>query len=145
MPRRGDGQRELAVFRHARTKKGAARDHGSHLSAEGVALARRVGADLGSFDVVYVTPAPRAMETALSMAFAVDRAIEFTCGYVPGEFEHHAQWAWEQPFARFAELVRSGGKLARAALADAKLWARTMAELPSAGRALIVMPRAGSR
>ena len=38
--------RWLEVRRHSLTKKGAARGRGSHLSAEGVMLARLVGAKL---------------------------------------------------------------------------------------------------
>ncbi len=132
------GRRHLAVFRHAPTKKGAARGQGSHLSAEGVFLARRVGADLGQFARVYASPAPRAVETALAMGFAVDAVVEFSCGYVSGEFEHHDQWGWEEPYVRFAELLRSGGKLSELAAADARLWAGLLAEVPAGGRVLLV-------
>jgi len=132
------GRRHLAVFRHAPTKKGEGRGKGSHLSAEGVVLARQVGADLGPFDRVYVSPIPRTMETALAMGFAVDAAIEFSCGYISGEFEHHDQWGWEQPYIRFAELLRSGGTLSQRAAEDAALWVSLLAEVPAGGRALIV-------
>lgn len=138
MTTRAPGARQLAVFRHAMTKKGDARGHGSHLSSEGVALARRIGAELGAFDLVAVTPAPRTMETAVAMGFAVDAVLELRCGYIAGEFDHHAQWAWPQPYVRFAELIRSGGKLAGNALADATVWRRLAADLPAGGRALIV-------
>jgi len=120
------------------TKKGEARGRGSHLSAEGVALARRIGADLGGFDFVAVTPAPRTLETALAMGFAVDAVLEFACGYIAGEFEHHAQWEWSQPYTRFAELLRARCKLAVVAAADAEVWRRMAADLPAGGRALIV-------
>jgi broad specificity phosphatase PhoE len=138
MDARGPARRQLAVFRHAMTKKGEARGRGSHLSAAGVALARRVGAELGAFDVVAVTPVPRTMETALAMGFAVDAVLEFACGYVAGEFERHAQWEWSTPYVRLAEMIRHGGKLAEVAEVDAALWRKLVADLPSGGRALIV-------
>ena len=69
------GRRHLAVFRHAPTKKGEGRGQGSHLSAEGVTLARQIGADLGPFDRVYVSTIPRTMETALAMGYAVTRIL----------------------------------------------------------------------
>lgn len=132
------GTRQLAVFRHAMTKQGDARGRGSHLSAEGVALARRVGAELGAFDFVAVTPARRTMETAIAMGFAVDAVLELRCGYVPGQFEHHAQWGWREPYVRLAELLRAGGRLAETAAADAVRWRELMAELPPGGRALLL-------
>lgn len=131
-------RRSLAVYRHAPTKKGEGRGRGSHLSAEGVALARRMGQDLPAFDRVYVSPYPRTMETALAMGFAVDGVIEFACGYVSGEFEHHDQWDWSQPYVRFAELLRREGALAKNAAADARLWVDLLTEVPNDGRVLIV-------
>lgn len=141
MPRMTTGAlklRQLAVFRHAMTKKGDARGRGSQLSRDGVALARRVGAELGSFDTVAVTPVPRTMETALAMGFAVDAVLEFACGYLPGEFDRHVQWEWSQPYVRLAERIRSGGRLAELASADAAMWAMLVAQLPPGGRALVV-------
>ena len=44
-----------------------------HLSREGVDLARRVGATLGSYDLVVTSDLPRAIETAIVMGYAVDR------------------------------------------------------------------------
>jgi broad specificity phosphatase PhoE len=131
-------RRQLAVFRHGMTKKGDARGRGSHLSAAGVALARRVGAELGAFHLVAVTPVPRTMETALAMGFAVDAVLEFACGYIAGEFERHAQWEWSTPYVRLAELIRRRGKLAEAAEADAAMWRKLVVDLPPGGRALIV-------
>jgi broad specificity phosphatase PhoE len=131
-------RRHLAVFRHAPTKKGEGRGQGSHLSAEGVALARQIGDNLGPFDRVYVSPFPRTMETALAMGYAVDAVIEFSCGYVPGEFEHHDQWGWEQPYVRFAELLRSDGTLSQRAAEDAALWKHLLTEAPAGGRVLIL-------
>ncbi|MGP3969457.1 hypothetical protein [Streptomyces sp. 6N223] len=59
--------RWLEVRRHAPTKKGAALGRGSHLSAQGVALARAVGAASGPFATVDTSASPRAIETAIAM------------------------------------------------------------------------------
>ncbi len=133
----GDG-RQLAVFRHAYTKKGEARGRGSHLSAQGVALARRIGAGIGPCDRVYVSLEQRTLETALAMGFAVDAALEFSCGYVAGEFEHHAQWDWDQPYVCLAELLVAGGRLGARAAADAALWGELVSAAPPGGQVLVV-------
>jgi broad specificity phosphatase PhoE len=139
MPTDSKRPSELAVFRHAYTKKGASRGKGSHLSAEGVELARSVGSRLGRFDLVVTSPVPRAIETALAMGYAVDDVIEVTAGYVPGEFEHHQQWDWDLPYVRFAQLLASGdSKLAHNAAVDAERWRSLIAALPTGGRALVI-------
>jgi broad specificity phosphatase PhoE len=130
--------RQLAVFRHAHTKKGAKRGLGSHLSSEGVAIARRVGATLGPFARVIASPEPRTLETAVAMGFAVDDVADVECKYVPGEFDHHAQWEWDQPFARLASLIGSGGKLANLAHRDRTRWLRWASETADDGRVLVV-------
>lgn len=131
-------RRYLAVYRHAPTKKGEGRGQGSHLSAEGVTLARRIGESLGPFDRVYVSPHPRTMETALAMGYAVDDILEFSCGYVPGEFEHHDQWRWEAAYVRFAEMRNAETTLTKNAARDATLWAGLLTAVPNGGRVLIV-------
>ena len=60
--------RTLEVRRHSLTKKGTARDRGSHLSARGVALARMVGVELGAIAYVVTSDSPRPIETAIAMA-----------------------------------------------------------------------------
>jgi broad specificity phosphatase PhoE len=87
------------VRRYSLTKKGSARGRGSHLSAEGVALARVVGEALGPFALVVTSASPRAVETAIAMGFAVDDTLELPSGYVPGEVDHHDQWPGRGPRA----------------------------------------------
>jgi broad specificity phosphatase PhoE len=103
--------RWLEVRRHSLTKKGPARDRRSHLSAQGVALARAVGAELGPIAYVLTSAAPRAIETAVAMGVAVDNTVDLPSGYVPGEVGFHEQWTWAQPWVRFAELLGRGGGL----------------------------------
>jgi broad specificity phosphatase PhoE len=88
--------RWLEVRRHSLTKADSARGRGSHLSAEGIARARLVGASLGPFATVVTSASPRGIETAVAMGFAVDDTVELPSGYVPGEVGHHDQW--RRPF-----------------------------------------------
>ncbi len=130
---------ELVVVRHAYTKKGEARGKGSHLSSEGVELAKRVGESLGRFDLVYARSIPRAVETAIAMGFAVDDTIDFACSYVPGEFEHHEQWEWPHPYIEFKKRVTSStSRLATTAAMDCNRWVQIAQSLPAGGRGLIV-------
>jgi len=132
------GVRYLEVCRHSLTKKGESRGRGSHLSAEGVALARAIGARLGPFAHVASSPLPRAIETAIAMGFAVDELIDLPSGYVPGEVEHHDQWTWTHPYARYAELIAQGGGIAAVAASGRQVFMRIAAGLPDGAAALIV-------
>ncbi|MFI6815354.1 histidine phosphatase family protein [Nonomuraea sp. NPDC050328] len=98
----------LDVRRHSLTKKGPARGRGSHLSAEGVALARLIGAGAGPYERVVTSGSPRAVETAVAMGFAVDDTAEWPSGYVADEIPRHAQWEWADPYQRLAAVVRAG-------------------------------------
>ncbi|HEV2783790.1 MAG TPA: phosphoglycerate mutase family protein [Actinophytocola sp.] len=130
--------RWLEVYRHSLTKKGAARGRGSHLSAAGVDLALRVGARLGPFAVVLTSTAPRTLETALAMGFAVDDTVEMPSGYVPGEVGHHDQWRWPAPYTQYAKLVAAGRGLAAVARTHAGIWRRTVLAVPDGASALII-------
>ena len=48
-----------------------------HLNQEGVEKARKVGNELGDFDKVISSNAPRAIETAVAMGYAVDMQSQF--------------------------------------------------------------------
>ncbi|MEU8077754.1 hypothetical protein AB0B31_20150 [Catellatospora citrea] len=128
--------RRLEVRRHSFTKKDAARGRGSHLSGDGVAAARAVGAALGPVGYVLTSESPRAVETAVAMGFAVDDTAEMPSGYVPGEVDHHDQWRWERPFVTYAELIAAGRGLADVALANRALWLAALRQVPEGGTAL---------
>ncbi|SEH01489.1 Broad specificity phosphatase PhoE [Nonomuraea solani] len=130
--------RVLEVRRHSLTKKGAARGRGSHLSAEGVALARAIGQSAGPFERVVASSVPRAVETAVAMGFAVDDTVDMPSGYVPGEIPRHAQWEWEEPYRRLAEIVQAGGAAAEVAEAHREIWAETVGGVAEGGSALLV-------
>jgi hypothetical protein len=99
--------RWLEVRRHSATKR--SREPGSHLSPEGVDLARRVGRSLGSFASVVTSASPRAIETALAMGYAVDDTADLPSGYLPGQVEHHEQWHCLSPTADAELLAQSPG------------------------------------
>jgi broad specificity phosphatase PhoE len=130
--------RWLEVRRHSLTKKGAGRGRGSHLSAEGVALARLVGASLGPFASVVTSTSPRAIETALAMGFAVDDTVELPSGYVPGEVERHQQWRWPRPYRAYAELLGRASGLAEVAETYRAAWTRVVQALPEGAAGLVV-------
>jgi broad specificity phosphatase PhoE len=130
--------RWLEVRRHSLTKKGAARGRGSHLSAEGVMLARLVGASLGPFASVVTSASPRAIETALAMGLAVDDTVELPSGYVSGEVERHQQWNWPRPYRTYAELLGRGGGLAEVAKTYRAAWTQVVQAVPEGAAALVV-------
>jgi broad specificity phosphatase PhoE len=130
--------RWLEVRRHSLTKKGPARGRGSHLSAQGVALARAVGDQLGPIAYVLTSPSPRAIETAIAMGLAVDDTAEMPSGYVPGEVAFHQQWSWAQPWVRYAELLAGGGGLASVAREHRAIWLRAAQQVSDGAVALVV-------
>jgi broad specificity phosphatase PhoE len=134
--------RWLEVRRHSLTKKDPARGRGSHLSAEGVALARLVGGSLGPFARVVTSASPRAVETAVAMGFAVDDTVELPSGYVPGEVDHHEQWRWSRPYRVYAGLLARGGGLAAVGEAHRRAFT-TLAEAVPDGTAALVVAHGG--
>jgi len=132
------GTRWLEVRRHSLTKKAPGRGRGSHLSAEGIALAREIGAQLGPIAYVMTSVSPRAVETAVAMGYAVDDTIDLPSGYVAGEVEHHDQWAWARPYERYAELIARRGELAAVARAHRAIWTEVVAAVPEGSAALLV-------
>ena len=123
--------RVLEVRRHSIREK-----PNPHLSQEGVTLARRVGEGIGPFDLVVTSPLARAVETAIAMGFAVDRQVK-KLGTA-----HLSKVGPEVDFARgflgWAEAIRRGGKTAKHARRQAKLWRKIALELPEGGRALLI-------
>ena len=136
-----DPMRTIEIRRHAYTKKGEARSKGSHLSPEGVALARRIGGEIGPFDLVFTSPVPRALETAIAMGFAVNDQLEALGDLSPAvlaEIGHHERWAWDEPFVTFAHFVRQGGPMAQMGQRQRDAWMRALESVPSGRRVLII-------
>jgi broad specificity phosphatase PhoE len=133
--------RTIEIRRHAYTKKGEERGKGSHLSSEGVALARRIGGEIGPFDLELTSSVPRALETAIAMGFAVDDqpgALGDLSPEVLAEIGHYERWAWEEPFVTFAQFVRGGGPTTRMGERQREAWVRALESVPGGGRVLII-------
>ena len=133
--------RTIEIRRHSYTKKGDGRGQGSHLSPEGVALARRIGREIGPCDLVLTSPVPRALETAIAMGFAVNDCLEALGDLAPAvsaEIGHHERWAWEAPFVRFAHVVRQGGSTTRMGEQQREAWTRALESVPTGGCVLII-------
>lgn len=130
--------RWLEVRRHSLTKKGAARGRGSHLSAEGVALARRIGAEVRAPAYVLTSEVPRCVETAVAMGFAVDDTVSFRYPYVDGEVGRHEQWTWDEPFVRYAALLGAGGGVATLVAEELPLVTAAVERVDDGAAALVV-------
>jgi broad specificity phosphatase PhoE len=133
--------RTLDVRRHSLTRKGKGRGFGSHLSQEGVRLARAIGEASGPFDLVVVSPEPRTLETAIAMGYAVDEIADGLGPADPDLFRevgHHDRWSWPEPFAAFARLIDGGGDTARLSRIVADCFRETFRRLPEDGRALAI-------
>jgi len=128
----------LEVRRHTFTKKGPARGRGSHLSADGVALARLIGETTGPFAYVLTSSVPRKLETALAMGFSVDDAIDMPGGYIPRVVDHHDQWDWDLPYVSYAAKLAEDADLAEAAQQTKEIWTQALEMVPEGGQALIV-------
>jgi len=133
--------RTIEIRRHCRTKKGAARGKGSHLSTEGVAQARRIGEQIGPFDMVLTSHIPRTLETALAMGFAVDEQLE-VLGDIPmaawEELGHQERWTWSEPFVQFAQLIARNDATAQLGKRQQLAWMQALECVPSRGRVLVI-------
>lgn len=82
---------------------------GSHLSNDGVRLARELGLSIGPFAYVAASDVPRTLETALAMGFSVDDIIPFLAEShweaVIEEMGWHVLWEVDQPFAYVARVL----------------------------------------
>jgi broad specificity phosphatase PhoE len=107
---------------------------GTHLSQEGVTLARRVGEGLGLFQRVVTSTLPRAFETALAMGFAVDEQIELMSTYCE---DVEREIPYPGSFAAYAAAARAGAA-GRYACSLAELYSQIAAALPERGKALII-------
>ena len=62
-----------------------------HISQEGVNLARKVGESMGGFNRVYSSTAPRAIETAVAMGYAIDETKEMI-SQTPEKIDKEVEW-----------------------------------------------------
>ena len=112
---------------------------GDHLNQTGVTLARRVGQNIGPFDLVVTSTLPRAFETAIAMGFAVDEQIELMSTY-GNDVGREAPWPLS--LAGYAEVVSNGGAAARYANHLAEVY-RKLTNYLEHGRAALVINHGG--
>ena len=108
---------------------------GTHLSQEGVTLARRVGQEIGPFERVVTSTLPRAFETAIAMGFAVNEQVELMSTY--GDAVEQ-EVPWPQSFIAYSEAVKREKAAARYARQLASYYMELAASLPDGGAALVI-------
>lgn len=110
---------------------------GQDLSQAGVDLARRVGGELGVFDLVITSTVARAFQTAIAMGYAVDEQLD-ELARLPEGFEDEV--AWDAGYARFREVALGNptGAVAAFARTMESLHRRVAERVAPSGRALII-------
>lgn len=122
--------RYLEVRRHTGRDK-----PNPHVNQAGVALARRTGQDMGPFVRVLSSPAPRCIETALAMGFAVtDEATELR----PYGEDVEREVLGETSFVDWSRAFKRDGAAARFAKHQARYWGQIAGALPDGGAALAI-------
>jgi broad specificity phosphatase PhoE len=106
-----------------------------HLTQKGVDLAKKVGEGLGEFDIVISSSAPRAIETAIAMGYAVEASYD-EVSMTPNDLEKEVSWG--MGFSEYAEVIQKGGVTAKYAEKMAGFIKTIAEELLEDGIALIV-------
>ncbi len=106
-----------------------------HLNQQGVDLARKVGNDLGPFNLVITSSKPRAFETAIAMGFAVDQTLKEFSG-ISSTVDQEI--AWNAGFQKFAETYENNGATSLWAKGLAKIFLKIVRKLPENGSVLII-------
>lgn len=133
--------REIEIRRHSCTRKGIGQGRGSHLSPEGVHLAREIGMHMGKFDLVLTSEEPRTLETAIAMGFAVDGRFSIPLDIrtpALATLGHHERWSWDAPWVRFAKMVQAGGPVARFGAWLRAAWVHALESTGDGGRVLVI-------
>ena len=108
---------------------------GAHLSRDGIALARMVGATSPDYHSVTTSTVPRAIETAIAMGFAVDETLE-ELGTIPDQVM--ADVGWPRAFAEVAPALAKSTPALAFASALGRLWQTIAANVPIGETGLIV-------
>ncbi len=106
-----------------------------HLNQQGVNLARKVGNDLGPFNLVITSSKPRAFETAIAMGFAVDQTLKELSGISSTVGQ---EIAWDAGFQKYAEIYEYNGATSLWAKGFAKVFLKIVKKLPENGSILII-------
>jgi len=110
-----------------------------HLTQEGVDKARRVGESLGDFNLVISSRAPRAIETAVAMGYAVDEIME-EVSTTPDELNQEVIWGVD--FLQYFEVVKKGEKTTKYA-SDMALFIKKIAELVENDQSILIVSHGG--
>jgi len=133
--------RTLEVRRHAYTKRGAARGRGSHLSQEGIEQARSIGVSMGPFGYVTASLAPRTLETAIALGYAVDDLLDLSGELweaAQAELAHRVARDDPRLYLRYLKLLSAGGAVAALGHRQADLWSRIVMKVPDGAQALLI-------
>ncbi len=106
-----------------------------HLNQEGVKKARKLGSSMGVYDLVVSSNAPRAIETAVAMGYAVDEIIE-EISMTPDYIEKEVTWGMN--FGEFAEVIKQKGKTYEYSNQMAEFLLDFSKKVPENGSALLV-------
>ncbi len=106
-----------------------------HLNQEGVNLAKETGKEMGGFNRVIASTAPRAIETAVAMGFAIDETYD-EISQTPEGLEEELEWGIS--FPQYAEVIQNGGKTAEYSKEMTEFIKSLVLELPEKGSILIV-------
>lgn len=133
--------RTIEIRRHCFTKKGEGRGKDSQLLAEGVRQVRRIGEQIGPFDLVLSSQIPRTLKTAIVMGFAVDEQLE-VLGDIPAEvwdeLGHQERSTWAEPFVEFARIIAQNGATAQLGQRQRAAWIQALEQVPPDGSVLII-------
>ena len=106
-----------------------------HISQEGVNLASKVGKELGDFDRVFSSTAPRAIETAVAMGYAVDDTLEMI-SQTPEKLGQKIEWGVD--FQGYFEAYQKGGVVAEYVRELACFFKRLVEEFPEDVKVLVI-------
>lgn len=106
-----------------------------HLNQRGIDLARKLGTNIGPFDLVLTSTVPRAFETAIAMGFEVNDTIK--------EFSSisstvNQEIPWDAGFRKFAEVFQHNGATTLWVKKLARVLIKITKKIPQNGSALII-------
>jgi broad specificity phosphatase PhoE len=107
----------------------------SHLSQQGIDLARKVGDTMGEFYHVITSTLPRAFETAIAMGFAVNETIKEL-----GPFSSSVtqEVSWNSGFRHIAQAFQNNGATTLWVKSLTKIFFKIANKLPENGSALVI-------
>jgi hypothetical protein len=96
---------------------------------------------MGPFVYVAASLAPRTLETAVAMGFAVDDLLDLSGDLweaAQGELAHRAERDDPRLYLRYIELLSAGGAVAALGHRQADLWSRIVMTVSDGAQALLI-------